>query len=290
MLNNIIKFFKRLFGIKNKPIEQLIEQPIKQEKTVLKSLRAAAGHKSHALKSYTITTNADDQNMFTLFDSPTAVIQYELIINSAVIIGSTSTTNAALTIGNFPSGSIITIINNGQIIGAGGDGGAGGTSGTPIGSVGNNGGDAITTTLDLTIDNTNGDVFSGGGGGGGGGHSYGGTGTCGDAGEADGGGGGGGAGDTGGSGGSGGNVGLAGTTVGGTGGALTNVANGATGAGGDGGEYGITGNSGTSSGSAICPTNAGGSGGSAGNAVSLNGNSITWDGGNNGDQVKGSVA
>ena len=162
-----------------------------------------------------------------------------------------------------------TIVNNGKIIGKGGDGG-----GHNDGGYGHNGGVAISVTASgVTIDNAAGSYIAGGGGGGG--ASYGG-GTCGGGGGAGGGAGGNGSASNGGAGGA---INSSGATAGGV-----NSWNGfGGGAGGSGGYSGVSssdtpyGNYGGGGGGRILPgvggennaTNTGtadGRGGSAGNA------------------------
>jgi hypothetical protein len=86
-----------------------------------------------------------------------------ITINSGVYVWSDSTASPAFTSGTLPTGSTITIINNGYIMGKGGLGG-----GYPTES-GAGGGVAINTLCNITVNNTSG--YIGGGGGGGGGNS-----------------------------------------------------------------------------------------------------------------------
>ena len=88
-----------------------------------------------------------------------------ITINAGVTVGSTSDTTAALTIPTLPAGSTVTVINNGNIYGAGGSGGNGTTS---DGGNGSDGGTAISSGTPITLNN-NGSIKGGGGGGGGGG-------------------------------------------------------------------------------------------------------------------------
>lgn len=120
------------------------------------------------------TTNFNMANAFGL-TQPRDII---LTINSGVIVSSTNTGTPALSTGNLPAGSTLTIINNGTIVGFAGAGGAGGdvqdgTIGTArltSGKAGGSGGDAIFSSLPIiTIDNSRGTIAAGGGGGGGGG-------------------------------------------------------------------------------------------------------------------------
>lgn len=130
---------------------------------------------------YTITlNNSTNVNLYTLFNSSfsfTSTRKYvKFTIPTGVTIGSTSSGTPALDLGQFPTGTIIEIENNGNIYGAGGTAGTGGTVyGAAVGAAGGptnggNGGDAIKADYlnqTVTIIN-NGTVYGGGGGGGGG--------------------------------------------------------------------------------------------------------------------------
>lgn len=107
-----------------------------------------------------IASNATDVNLATLFAAADATVWTSslpkiLTINSGVIVGATSTAAAALII-PATMGGTLTIVNNGDIQGAGGL------------ANGGNGGDAIQALATVTITN-NGNIYAGGGGGGQGG-------------------------------------------------------------------------------------------------------------------------
>jgi len=185
-----------------------------------------------------------------------------LTINSGVFVSSTSTGSYAFTVDtSWAAGDTVTVINNGTIIGRGGNGGSG-NSGT-----GNAGGPALLVQRTISFNNAN--RISGGGGGGGAGSQ-----EFIRQGKADnfygGGGGGGGIGvSSGGSGGSGFN----GNGQPGSGGTLTSVGTGGVGgtgasrnAGGTGGSFGASGSNG----------NAGGGPGGAGGAAVVGNSFITW--------------
>ena len=108
-----------------------------------------------------------------LYGEPDASTTIIVTIEAGAIIGSTSTSLYALRTGLWPEGPTITINNFGRVQGKGGVGGRGGSvssNGTGAdGNSGNNGGDAMLVEYDVSIDNTSGDIWSGGGGGGGGG-------------------------------------------------------------------------------------------------------------------------
>lgn len=114
-----------------------------------------------------ITSSTNNLNLYSYVGSPSSPIRLLAHINSGVTIGSTGV--AALTVGSFPVGSEIKLINYGTIRGRGGVGGAGANYGGSAGG-GELGGTAILTTVNVTIENK-GTIYGGGGGGGGGGFS-----------------------------------------------------------------------------------------------------------------------
>jgi hypothetical protein len=94
-----------------------------------------------------------------------------LTIKSGVTVSSNDSTKPAITISTFRDAAayddFVTVINYGNIYGAGGIGGSGGTKTTKYnGSNGTAGGDALFITTDCTILNY-GKIYGGGGGGGG---------------------------------------------------------------------------------------------------------------------------
>lgn len=103
----------------------------------------------------TFASGAEDQNASTIFGSDYGVnYPKEIVINSGITIGATSTSEEALEISTGGIGSI-TVTNNGTLLGAGGAAGA-------------DGGDAFEAFVACTFIN-NGTVQAGGGGGGTGG-------------------------------------------------------------------------------------------------------------------------
>jgi hypothetical protein len=98
---------------------------------------------------------------------------FNLTIKSGVIVGAQSTGSNALTIPALPSGSRVTIINKGYIIGAGGSGGFGTPNSCTGGAAGNGaqGGTAFLCGAPVTFYNY-GYIWGGGGGGGGGGQGH----------------------------------------------------------------------------------------------------------------------
>jgi len=96
---------------------------------------------------------------------------YDVTFNNNVLIRSNTAGVPSFTTGTgWPSGSTITIVNNSEILGRGGNGGAGGTISSPTGGNGGAGGTAISLSYPVTIYN-NWFIAGGGGGAGGGGLS-----------------------------------------------------------------------------------------------------------------------
>ena len=220
-----------------------------------------------------------------------APLKATVMVNAGVYVYSTSTASPAFDTGTpFPSGSTITLINNGYIYGMGGAGATGGRSIPPspmaeTPAAGSSGGPALNAQAAITVVNI-GVIAGGGGGGGGGGGAYRDSGGWFNSG---GGGGGGGQGYNGGALGSGGSTGGGGYNADGNAGtAGSKTANGTAGSGGasgggevggDGGNgaaLGATGSSGTAgTAGAGGAAGSGSAGGSPGNSVTGNSN-ITW--------------
>jgi hypothetical protein len=272
--------------------------------------RAEAFFQDPTPDSLTIAANEFDYDVFVELGGPPGPVDITLTINAGIDVE--GLTGPAITTAGLHPDSTLRIVNNGEIKGTGGNGGAGagvsgfwefepglgciGIANSPNGGGGINGGDAINNVagIDLTIDNTNGNIFGGAGGGGGGGA---------DEGYPIFGGGGGGGGGRGTDTATGGALGLSNVTgqgvcsvtnIDGTaGGGGTESVGGSGGTGGssagDGGAGGSDwGTAGTAGQNGIGSN--GGSGGAAGYAVRLNGGSIVWEGGNTAAKVKGPVA
>jgi len=257
----------------------------------------------------TISASEADYDLFAAAGSPTDPVNVFVTVESATVLyGSTTGLPGFKTGSAWAAHTELTLTNEGHILGMGGDGGEGASqvytgqgdcSNTTPATDGLPGGDAMNLGWDITIDNTNGNIFGGGGGAGGQG--------CGHIANqevAPGGGGGGGAGGNLTAHSSGGIAGVAsGASVVYTGCDGTDGTGGATGQGGDsggvtlttcpgdsyggngGGDYGEVGYTSTFS---IC-TDTEGDGAIAGKAIELGGYAITWLGGNNASQVKGDV-
>lgn len=119
----------------------------------------------------TITSNVNNYNLSTALQSlgwtVTKRARVEVTINSGVTVGSASTGSPAFLV-NLKDIDYVTIINNGNIFGAGG---AGGTSAANSnGTAGSAGGTALQALSNVQVVN-NGIIGGGGGGGGGAGAS-----------------------------------------------------------------------------------------------------------------------
>jgi hypothetical protein len=239
------------------------------------SLSNFYGKSNRVTASATIASNTANYNLNTAKATGYSAGKTDmtLTINSGVIVYSTSVGSYALTVdSSWTAGDTVTIINNGTILGCGGNGGSATNTG---GTAGTSAGPALLIQRSTSINNGSGRIAGGGGGGGGGGYGYSVVGKS--SFNASGGGGGGGIG--GGSGGAaagsyGGSPGVAGTiTSAGAGGAYgSNAGQAFGGQGGAGGGYGSAGLAG---GSGNPNLYGGGSGGGAGACVSGNA-SITW--------------
>jgi hypothetical protein len=106
--------------------------------------------------------DVNNLNIRTVFDSlfpevPTdATVRF--IVESAAVVGSSSTATPAIVTGSWPSGTTLIVDNRGVIAGAGGDGATDTTPATV-------GGPALSLGYDITLINSG--VLNGGGGGGG---------------------------------------------------------------------------------------------------------------------------
>lgn len=85
-------------------------------------------------------------------------------VHSGVTLSSSNTNQPAFTTGNLPAGSLVAIVNNGNIIGKGGNGGTAYSPTSATTGAGFNGGNAVNLTVDATIQN-NFNIYGGGGGG-----------------------------------------------------------------------------------------------------------------------------
>ncbi len=266
----------------------------------------AANTVSSSSVGASLGSNEQDVHLFSRVGSPAGVTTINLTVQAGTILSASSPANGALDLRGFASGSTINIVNNGYILGRGGDGGAGGAAwdaGTGVSGIttrsgdnGQAGGPAIMNAgsgITVNIYNASGHIWGGGGGGGGGG-----TANPASLSNANGGGGGGGAGGgylgvgqknmnaNVGADGTNGSAGVNGTF--GTGG-VGNGGSATGGAGGDGGDWGTAGSAGVQP--AAGATNAtAGTAGAAGKAVELNGGAVTFISGSGSPNVKGAVS
>jgi hypothetical protein len=124
----------------------------------------------------TIPTDAIDYNLQAMNSAQLPVNALKcvvLTINNGVVLHADTPTTAAYTSGQLNPQSIVAIVNNGAVLGRGGDGGFGGTfNGFPPGNAGERGGDALNLTTRTILVN-NGSIFGGGSGGGSVGVSFG---------------------------------------------------------------------------------------------------------------------
>ena len=237
--------------------------------------------------AFTISSNQTNADLATLATAAgwDGNSNLQATIGSGVYISSNSTGVPALTVsGSFPAG--VTLINNGYIVGRGGNGGNGSRGRSYNAGSGGTGGGALSVSTALSITN-NGTIAGGGGGGGGGGRGLqqwdgdyyfaggggGGGGRSSNAANSSGGSGGAGSGSKGSPSGGGGGTGYLSAAGGGGSGGYSfdsgGTANG--GGGGTGGSWGANGSGGGSG------RNSGGAGGGgAGYCVSGNSN-VTWN-------------
>jgi len=85
-------------------------------------------------------------------------------VYTGVDLTSVTTAQPAFTTGSLPAGSVVAIVNNGNIIGKGGDGGTAADPANGSSGAGFNGGDAVNLTVNANIRN-NFNIYGGGGGG-----------------------------------------------------------------------------------------------------------------------------
>jgi hypothetical protein len=261
----------------------------------------------------TIASNCQDWNLTAVLGTLGAPATINILVNKGVIIESSSPGVPAMDLSGLISGCTVNLINNGYILGRGGDGGDGAWANYPgSGSTVQAAGVATAGTMAIkgpgsgctfNITNANGFIWGGGGGGGGAG-AFSGSPTNG---LGNGGGGGAGAGGgrrgrgargvfvTGGSAnatdGGDGNFSLGSGTAFGAAGASNAQGAGLVGAAGAGGDWGTVGATGT----AASTTTAGSygafsAGGAAGKAIELSGGTAVFVSGSGSPQVKGVVS
>lgn len=262
------------------------------------------GKSNRATLSVTYTTNTSNValNLAAISGYIAGKSDITVTVNSGIYIYSTATGTPALAFSNGTTGDTLNLVNNGYIMGRGGNGGT-----ADVSNAGFAGGNAISLSYNITINNTNASAYIGGGGGGGASASNGGGGGAG-AGN-------GGTGRGGASAGTGGGVGAKGSNAtacncggggggggrifpgcGGAGASATDAGYGGGAGGGGGGQGQGTAGGASNNSSTYAAGNAGGGGGgwgatgggstavnpgaSGGKAVALNGKTVTWTSGN----------
>lgn len=107
-----------------------------------KSVSIYSGGSWHTLhNTAVITSNVTNANLYTIMGSPTDPINVKVTVNVGVWVTSVNANVASFSIGGFPAGSRIYLVNNGTIQGA-------------TGNAGWPGGNAISTVNSLVINNT----------------------------------------------------------------------------------------------------------------------------------------
>jgi len=133
------------------------------------------GAASAVLVNITIASNTNNYDLYTAVSANPAYVPgattITATINPGVTVGSTSTGTYAFSVPNaFGAGDIITVVNNGTVLGAGGSGGAGSSPpSSPSGNLpaqpGFTAGNAVYVNRPITINNAG--TLAGAGGGGG---------------------------------------------------------------------------------------------------------------------------
>ena len=118
------------------------------------------GKSNRAVLSYTFSANTANAslNVTSIGGYIVGKSDITITVNSGIYLYSTSTANAGLTLTGGSSGDTITIVNNGYIMGKGGNGNQGYANG-------NAGGTALSLGFNTTVNNTNASAYIGGGGG-----------------------------------------------------------------------------------------------------------------------------
>jgi hypothetical protein len=116
---------------------------------------------NNSLQNYDLGTDLYVVHPNAPTNSPVCVV-CELM--AGVLVNSPDITVPAFTTGNLPAGSLVAIVNGGNIIGRGGDGGIATDPALGLTGNGENGGTAIELTLDAEVIN-NFNIYGGGGGG-----------------------------------------------------------------------------------------------------------------------------
>ena len=124
----------------------------------------------------TVSASQADYDLFVDAGSPNDPVNVFVTVESATVLyGSTTSLPGFKTGTGWLANTELTLINEGHILGMGGDGGDGASQvytgqsdcgNTTDGTDGGAGGDAVDLEWDITIDNTSGNIWGGGGAGG----------------------------------------------------------------------------------------------------------------------------
>ncbi|MCZ2356838.1 MAG: hypothetical protein LC115_09175 [Bacteroidia bacterium] len=117
---------------------------------------------NNTTNNYSVSTDLYATYPTAPTNSPVCVVVY---VRPGVNVGSSTTASSAMTTGSLPTGSIVGVVNDGSIIGKGGDGGTAYDPAQGWTGNGTDGGHALNLTAKTAILN-NGYLFGGGGGGG----------------------------------------------------------------------------------------------------------------------------
>jgi hypothetical protein len=154
---------------RNKLTDTAVSTPTSPSPISLSSLRG------NTYRRFTIAANTVNYDIRTSFGNSgsgwngSSKASVDVVVGSGVVVGSNTTSAYAMDTGaaGWPGPSTITVINNGYIIGHGGNGGKGGDEPGASGS-GTDGGPALLARRPMRLENASGIVGGGGGGGGGG--------------------------------------------------------------------------------------------------------------------------
>ena len=114
-------------------------------------------------QNVTISASSVNYNLATALGNPTSPKRFIVTVSPGVVVSASVATTAAFDTGALPTGSTVTLVNRGHILGRGGRGASASSYGVAAAGAG---GDALALRLPVTIDNGNGFIWGGGGGGG----------------------------------------------------------------------------------------------------------------------------
>ncbi|MDX2001168.1 MAG: hypothetical protein SFW35_01970 [Chitinophagales bacterium] len=118
-------------------------------------------HISNTVQNYNLASAMSSLYGSAILTSPVCVVS---TVDAGVDVTSLTTAQPAYTTGGLASGSVVALINNGNIIGKGGNGGTATDPANGWTGAGENGGNAVEVTVNTTVQN-NFNIYGGGGGG-----------------------------------------------------------------------------------------------------------------------------